>query len=289
MVVISRLIRIEMIKFASCSMMAMCVLSAALVLTTITSFNVQAWQSSADAGTVHLRGIVMPAKKVKLSFSQPGVVEQLAAGGTMLAKGDVIGKLSDKKAKAQLAQAHAEYRSAQSQLASSQHDKDKNARLVEQQILSEIAVLEAEFTVTVAQEKVAVAKAKLDIAKAALAACTVNAPFDGAVVAVNVSKGEWAKQGEPFAELVNFTELSLSLDIPPELADGLTIGLTTSVLNNNEEVGEAQVKTIYPVIDPASGLRRIVWHVYPKSGYLLSGRYVSLASWSQVISKRTAE
>ena len=284
MVVVSRLFQVVMTKSVTFGLLLMA--SSFLLLGSFLSF---ASQSSGQTNAVHLRGIVMPAKEVKLSFSQPGIVEELAAGGSMLSKGDVIGKLSEKKAKAQLAQARAEYRSAKSQLASSQHAKDKNARLVEQQILSDIAVLEAEFSVTVAQEKVAVAKAKLDIAKAVVEACTVSAPFDGAVVAVNLSKGEWAKQGEPFAELVNFNELTLSLDIPPELADGLTIGLTTTVLNNNEEVGEARVETIYPVIDPASGLRRIVWHVVPKSGYLLSGRYVSLANWSQAISKRTVE
>lgn len=237
--------------------------------------------SKAQADTqVHLRGIVMPAQKVKLSFSQPGIVREIAKGGSMLNKGDLVGKLDDSKAQAQLLQAHAEVRSAQSQLAQAEHSRDKNARLVEQNILSDIALTEAEFAVTVAAEKVAVTQAKLQIAKAALAACTVYAPFDGAVVGVAISKGEWAKQGDAFIEFVNFSQLTLSIDIEPEMADALSVGLTTDVINGGQTVGSAEVKTIYPVIDPASGLRRIVWHVYPKGGLLLSGRYVSLAPWA---------
>ncbi|MCJ8274288.1 MAG: efflux RND transporter periplasmic adaptor subunit [Psychrosphaera sp.] len=178
---------------------------------------------------VHLRGVVMPAQKVKLSFAQPGIIRQLASGGSLVEMGQVIAKLDDKKAKAQLAQSQAEYRSAKSELASVKHSRDKNARLVEQNILSEVALIEADFTVTVAQEKVAVARAKLDMAEAGLIDCTVLAPFSGAVVSVNASKGEWMKQGDPFVEFVNFKKLSLSIDIPPDMADGLSVGLTTDV------------------------------------------------------------
>lgn len=236
--------------------------------------------NASDNQGVHLRGVVMPAQKVKLSFAQPGIIRQLASGGSLVEMGQVIAKLDDKKAKAQLAQSQAEYRAAKSELASVKHSRDKNARLVEQNILSEVALIEADFTVTAAQEKLAVARAKLDIAETALVDCTVLAPFSGAVVAVNVSKGEWMKQGDPFVEFANYKKLSLSIDILPDMADGLSVGLTTDVLVKTRVVGKAKVKTIFPVIDPASGLRRIVWQVTPKDGMLLSGRYVSLASWA---------
>jgi RND family efflux transporter MFP subunit len=248
--------------------------------------SVQAQASSNQL--VHLKGVVMPAQKVKLSFAQAGIIRQLAGGGSLVEKGQVIAKLDDKKAKAQLAQSQAEYRSAKSELASVKHSRDKNARLVEQNILSEVALTEADFTVTVAQEKLAVARAKLDMAEATLIDCTVLAPFSGAVVAVNASKGEWMKQGDPFVEFVNFKKLSLSIDIPPEMTDGLAVGLTTDVLDKARVIGQAKVKTIFPVIDPSSGLRRIVWQVTAKDGMLLSGRYVSLASWAATNSTNTS-
>jgi RND family efflux transporter MFP subunit len=252
---------------------AVLLLSGLLVLT---AFAVNAQNTNQQ---VHLRGVVMPAQKVKLSFAQPGIVRQLASGGSLVEVNEVLAKLDDKKAKAQLEQSKAQYRSAKSELASVKHSRDKSARLVAENILSEIALVEADFTVAVAQEKLAVAKAQLEMAHTVLEECVIKAPFSGAVLSTAVSKGEWAKAGEPFMEFVNFRKSNLSIDVPPDMALGLEVGLTTDVLLKGKVVGQAKVKTVFPVIDPASGLRRIVWHIFPADGVLLSGRYVSLADW----------
>lgn len=228
---------------------------------------------------VHLRGVVMPAQKVKFSFAAPGIVTLIASGGAMVTKGEVLAKLDDKKARAMLEQSRAQLRSAKQELASANHQRDKSARLVAENILSAIALTEADFSVAMATERVAVAKAQLAVSKKAYEECTLVAPFDGAVVAKAISQGEWAKAGDPVLEFVNLSQLTLSIDIPPAMADGLSVGLTTAVLEGDVALGEARVKTIYPVIDPASGLRRIVWAITPNQGALLSGRYVSLADW----------
>lgn len=229
---------------------------------------------------VHLRGVVMPAQKVKFSFAQPGIVVDIASGGTLVEKGQVLARLDNKKASAQLEQSRAELRSAKQELASAQHQRDKSARLVAENILSDIALTEADFSVAMATEKVAVSKAKLAIAKKAYEDCTLIAPFSGAVAAKAISKGEWVKQGDAVLEFVNFSKLSLSIDVPPSMTDGLSVGVTTNVVDTGIVLGLAKVKTIYPVIDPASGLRRIVWDIVPNDGVLLSGRYVSLANWN---------
>jgi len=187
--------------------------------------------------------------------------------------------LNDAKVKAQLAQSKAQFRAARSELASAEHARDKSARLVAEDILSNIALTEADFAVVVAKEKVAVAQAQLDIAEAALAACIVKAPFTGAVINTLFNRGEWVNAGDPFLELVNFYQLNIAIDIPPSLAQNLKPGLVTRIMDEAQTVGEAKVKTIFPVIDPASGLLRVVWQVFPHEGVLLSGRYVSLASW----------
>ena len=229
--------------------------------------------------SVHLRGVVMPAQKVKLSFAQAGVVEYMVKAGTVVQQAEVIARLDDQKAKAQLAQSQAQFRSAESELSSARHNRDKSARLVAEDILSEVALVEAEFSVVLAKEKLAVARAQLDIAEAALQDCIVKAPFKGAVILTNIHQGEWASPGEPFLELVDFQRLNIAIDIPPAMAKQLKLGLSTLILDDQETLGRAEVKTIYPVIDPASGLLRVVWEVQPNKGVLLSGRYVSLAEW----------
>lgn len=236
-------------------------------------------QAATAEVVVHLQGVVMPAQKIKLSFSQSGIIHELAGGGSIVEAGAVIGKLDDKKARSQLKQSAAQHRAAISELASVKHSRDKSARLVEEGILSEVALTEADFTVVAAQERLAVAKAQLELAEVALEECVVLAPFKGAVAAKNASNGEWMNAGDPFIEFVNLEELSLSIDIPPDMILGLYLGLTTDVLDKGQVVGQASVKTIYPVIDPASGLRRIVWQIIPNDGMLLTGRYISLGAW----------
>ncbi len=231
---------------------------------------------------VHLQGVVMPAQKIKLSFAQSGMIRELAGGGSIVEKDTILGRLDDSKARSQLKQSAAQHRSAISELASVKHSRDKSARLVEENILSEVALLEADFTVDVAKEKLIVAKAQLELAQTGLAECTVRAPFKGAVVAKNASEGEWLNAGDPFMEFVNLEALSLSIDIPPDMILGLHPGLTTDVMDKGKVVGQASVKIIYPVIDPASGLRRVIWRVTPIGDMLLTGRYVSLAGWSSI-------
>jgi len=232
-----------------------------------------------DELKVYLKGVVMPEQTVKLSFASSGIVRQLAKGGSTVNVGDILAKLDDKKARAELKQNAAKYRSAQSELASMQHDRDKAKRLVNDKILSDVALLEAEFKVTTAKEQVNVSHAQLFLAQVALTDCIINAPFTGAVIAKHLSNGEWTNAGDPVIEFVNLKNLTLSIDIPPDMSNGLYLGLATDVLQNKQILGKARVKTIYPVIDPASGLRRIVWQVIAVEGVLLTGRYVSLKQW----------
>ena len=226
-----------------------------------------------------LQGVVMPAKTVKLSFAESGIVRELVANGTIVQSGEQVAKLDDKKNRALLQQSQAQLRAAQSELKSSIHSRDKSARLVADNILSDIALTEAEFAVVLAQENLAVAQAKLRVAKTALEDRTVTAPFTGAVIMTNVNKGEWAKPGEPFLELVVLNDLRLSTDLSPDLVSDLPIDHTTDVMSQKQIVGQATVKTIFPVINPASGLQRVIWQVSAKPGFLLSGRHVFLSHW----------
>jgi RND family efflux transporter MFP subunit len=239
-------------------------------------------QTAVNDIAVHLQGIVMPAQKIKLSFAQSGIIKALAGNGSMVEAGAVLGRIDDNKVRAQLKQGIAQHRLAISELASVTHDREKSARLVAENILSEVALLEADFSVEIAKQRLVVAQAQLELAETALVECVVTAPFKGAVMEKKASVGEWVNVGDPFMEFVDLAVLTLSIDIPPEMIRGLGLGLTTSVLDKGRVVGQAKVKTIFPMIDPASGLRRVIWQVLPINNALLTGRYVSLARWPPV-------
>ena len=117
------------------------------------------------------------------------------------------------------------------------------------------------------------------LAKIALANCVIYAPFDGTIVTQEASINEWVKPSTPIMEYARLDQLVLSIDVPPDFIRHLSPGLETAITINKEVVGKVQLKQIFPHIDPASGLRRIVWSVLPDGKQILSGRYVELENW----------
>ncbi len=229
---------------------------------------------------VHLQGVVMPSQKTKLSFVESGLISQIIANGSVVNKGEMIALLDTSKAKIELAKSQAQVRSAASQFESAKHDRDKSARLVNDKVLSDIAMTEAEFSVSVAKENLLIAQAQLELVKQQLANCTISAPYTGAIIVKNFNQGEWVNAGDPIIELVNLEQLSLSIDIPPETRFNLQLGTQTRVYIQDQWVGVATVKTIFPTVEPTSGLLRVVWHIKAIDDHLLSGRYVSLDDWT---------
>ncbi len=228
---------------------------------------------------VHLRGVVVPDQQIKISFSRSGLLSELVEEGSLVKSGAVLARIDTAKAQAELKQSEAKVFSARAELAAANHSLNKLVRLIQENILSDIALVEAKFSVDVARAKLTVTNAQLEVARQSLADCTIKAPFDGAVVSLMSNKGEWVNTGDPFVEFADLANLTLSLDLPLEMFKGLARDHQTKVLAQGREIGSAKVKRIFPMIDPASGLRRVVWVITPNQGELLSGRYVSLESW----------
>lgn len=234
---------------------------------------------SNDANNVHLRGVVVPSDKVKMSLPQNGLVTFIAASGTIIEKGQKLVQISETKLLAELNQAKAKLGAAQTELEAAQHGLEKSRRLVKENILSDIALTESEFAVKTAQANVEVNQSKYDLAKLAVEQALLLAPFDGVVADTGISTGEWAKAGDPILEFASLTALNMSIDIPPELTDTLSVGDTTNVTYKGTVIGTARVKRLFPILQPSSGLRRVVWTIESEDSVLISGRYVELQAW----------
>jgi membrane fusion protein (multidrug efflux system) len=231
--------------------------------------------------SVHLQGVVMPAEQINFSFGQSGILLSIAKNGHQLTVGDVVAELDNTRAKVELEKSDALVRAAEAKLASAEHARDKSLRLVKEDILSNIAVIEANFEVTSSIENLAVAHSEQKLAKQNLKQHVIIAPFSGAIINAKVHQGEWINAAEPFITLVNFKNLSLSIDIPPKMGGSLAPDMITNVMLDAKVVGIAKVKTIFPIVDPASGLLRVTWQILPIDGKLLSGRYVALQPWNE--------
>lgn len=224
-------------------------------------------------------GLVEPVRKTVLSFSQAGALVQVPEEGQAVEKGDVIARLDNRKLKICLLEARAALESARLSVEKEKHNKAKTQRLLQEKIIASIALTEADFALKLAESQRAVAESRLKLARLALGESVLTAPFGGVVTRVTAGLGEQAVPGTPVAELVDVTAARLCLDLPMALARTLVKGTATPVLADNIRVGTATVKTILPLVDPASGLRRVIWTIRPR-GRLLIGRYVTLEPWT---------
>lgn len=232
-----------------------------------------------NASNVHLRGVVVPAEQVNLSMNQNGVLRFIAPSGSIVKQGEKLAEINPAQLSAQYHQARAMLQAAKAELAAAKHGLEKSRRLVNENILSDIALTEAEFSVQTASANLDVSESKYHIAKLAVEDAILYAPFEGVVADTKLKRGEWTKQGDPIIEFASLESLVMSIDIPPGLTDTLTLGQSTSVNFQGNKIGTATVKRLFPLLQPSSGLRRVVWEVTTTSSVLISGRYVELEPW----------
>ncbi len=226
--------------------------------------------------SAHLRGVVLPINQSKLGFTQSGVVIERPLEGAVVKKGDVLARIDDAEARLKMSKANTALTSARLALKQAVRENKKTALLIEKGIMSDTASVEGEDAIALA--KIGVEQAKVDVAtaKRALDGCVLRAPFDGAVVIVTTNQGEWIGAGSPALELIDLSQLEVSMDADPEAAARLRPGVGSDVYADGEHVGWGKVRVILPMVDAASGLRRVIWTVTPKKGAVVAGRYVTL-------------
>lgn len=236
--------------------------------------------ASADM-SVHLRGVVLPVSQSKMGFSQGGVIVSLVEEGALVKKGDILGKVDDNTAKVEMSKAEATMAAARLGVEQATHNREKTQRLTGEKIVSEMALKEEEFKTRQAENTLRTAEAGLEAAKLALAGCVLKAPFTGVVVTRTAHVGEFVAVGAPVLELADLSRLEMSMDVPPQVVEGLKVGMETTILLEEKPVGKAKARAVLPLVDGVSGLRRVIWVATPDKGVVLSGRYVSLAPWAK--------
>ncbi|MBF0182551.1 MAG: efflux RND transporter periplasmic adaptor subunit [Magnetococcales bacterium] len=239
-----------------------------------------AWaQEGGGDAQIHLRGVVLPVNQSKLGFTQGGLVTELPAEGNVVRKNQLLARVNDSVPRQQMAKAKASLAAAQLKLTQAVHAQEKNKRLHAENILSDMALKEGEFAVT--QGRIGVEQANSEVASATLAmeGTRLLAPFDGVVTRVTSHIGEWIGAGAPALELVDPANLELSMDLPPEQVTGVRPGTETAVFIDGRQAGTARARVVLPVVDAASGLRRVIWSITPAPDEVMTGRYVTLGRW----------
>ncbi len=227
-----------------------------------------------------ISGVVMPKQQAKLTFESNGVLTQRVKLGQRVKKGDILAQLNSLKEQSALAKAEADLEIARIELRKAKYDLDNMSRLHKSRAISDTDLFDARIALNSGKAKIERAKASLVSAQISLNLKTLRAPFSGVITDTKLQAGEYIEAGDETLTISNIDQLQLSVDISLSLSQGLTERTETIIHDNGVDVGIIQVETILPVLDPASGLRRVVWKVTPiSSSDVLAGRYVQLRAW----------
>lgn len=168
-----------------------------------------------------------------LSSERGGIIAKLdVREGTFVKSGEMVVGLKDDVARAMLATAEKEAESeleielakTMRDVAEAEHEKARDANLIQPKTITAIEVRRLKFAVERAEKEIEIAEYKHEIAKlkrdeaaAQLVTYHVDAPFDGIVTRVHRTAGEMAKQGEPIVEIASTRRVRVEGDI--RLAD----------------------------------------------------------------------
>lgn len=223
-----------------------------------------------------LKGVVLPMYQSKLGFEQAGIVEELPLEGKRVEKGEVLARMNDVSYQEKLIRSKALLSKARLTLEQANHERAKVGRLLDQKVVSEMGIKEAEFSVIQAQAGVDQAGSDVRLAEKAVRDCKMKAPFAGVVVSVAANLGEYVQAGAEMLQLADLSRLELGIDLQPREASRLKEGQTGEMFADGQHVGLARLRVVLPLVDGASGLQRTIWSAQPMEHAVVSGRYVTL-------------
>lgn len=163
------------------------------------------------ADAIQVTGIVKAYEDVMLSPEEGGVVKEWrVAKGARVTKGEVIAVLNDEVLRAG-------YDAANAQYLLSALNYEKQARVFEEQAISELQLKSGEYNRDAA-------KAQADLLKARLERAHLKSPINGVLNDRFFDAGEFAPPAVPIAHLVNNSMLKIVAEVPELHASNLATG-----------------------------------------------------------------
>jgi RND family efflux transporter MFP subunit len=219
------------------------------------------------------------------------VMELLIDPGDAVKAGQPIARLKDTlatfsadSAAAALQQQRATVTLRQAELAKAERDLTQTREIASRGGAKQNEVADAETAVDAAQARLAEAEAEAASAEAFLAEArerlentVISAPFDGFIVGEHTEVGQWVREGDPVAEIVQTDIVEAWLDVPERFIAAIssteaTVQLRIEALG---EVREAQVTAIVPLADELSRLFPVRVRMENPDGLLRPGMSVT--------------
>lgn len=194
-----------------------------------------------DTSFVHyieIQGNVDTKQNILIYPEISGILQQLnVKAGQKVSKGQVLARIDDGGISAQLAQ-------AQAQLSLSQTTFDRQKRLWDQKIGSEIQYLQAKTSLE-SQQKV------VDQLQSQLNKSVVRAPFTGTIDEVMTERGKVVAPGQELFRIVNLGDMYVSATVPETYLSQLKLGAPVEVhLNAIGKTYKGKVRQVGNYINP---------------------------------------
>ncbi len=210
-------------------------------------------RSHAVRGTLALTGTVESRRTSLVATEVAGVVEQLAArDGDRVRRGGALVRLRATDVRLRLEAARGQLQEAEARLKLANAQLERSRDLFEQQIVSrdtlDDAMAESEaWSGRVSQLRSDVARLEEDLKRT-----TVRAPFSGVVVREHVAEGEWVAVGDPVAEMVDLSDLEVTVEAPESYFAGLEVGSGARVVFDalGGREADGRVRAVVPKASP---------------------------------------
>jgi multidrug efflux pump subunit AcrA (membrane-fusion protein) len=115
----------------------------------------------------------------------------------------------------------------------------------------------------------------------------IVAPFDGVIIAKNVSTGDVIQAGKSLMRFANIQNLQVEVNVPSRLVNGLVLGKKYRIkLDISNIVVEAVLSQIYPIADNIKHSVKVKFSL-PSNTPVLSGAYAEVEILSDIPSDLT--
>ncbi|MDK4736951.1 efflux RND transporter periplasmic adaptor subunit [Rhizobium sp. CNPSo 3490] len=216
--------------------------------------------SSAHRDPSTFTGTIEPRTQANLGFRLLGrVVEQNAAVGALVRRGDVLARLDPVALELAARAAEAEVTLAEARFANAKASAARMRVLSKRDVASKMQVELAQEALSTAQAGLAEARARLAKAREQLGYTVLAAEFDGVVTSVQTEVGQVASPGQPVVTVAGSDAREAVIDVPDELAGAFAPGDPFEIALQVEStiVAGGMLREIAPQSDQATRTRRL--------------------------------
>jgi len=225
-------------------------------------------------GEVRFSGLVEPYRDVLLSSEVAGRIAEIAfREGDRVEEGDLILRLEDRVEELEVQRRQAVYNNqaelmaARERLALLRDELEATRALAERTgsvsreelNRKQLETVLGQLEIDRLEQTQSLQLIELRIAEERLAQKRITAPFSGVVAQLPLDEGESVQPNQPAMRLVEDERAFLVVNVPAERARRLTLGEEVQLLFVMDEnvSRRGEVAFLSPVVDPASGLRRV--------------------------------